>query len=349
MKNVHLFPNTTFLEPYIDFINNNFGSKEHLFLILGKGIGAKITPRDNVIQLSKDTKSIWRLITKINKSEKVFLHGLFSPHLVLMLCMQPWLLKKCYWVVWGGDLYYYKYRSRSFKSDIYELFRKLVIKNMGGLITHIKGDYELAQKWYSARGIYYYCFMYPSNLYKECRVRQNKNDGSTITIQIGNSADSANNHIEVLEKLEQYKNANIEIICPLAYGNNEYREKVILRGKEMFGANFKPLIDFMPFNEYLERLAKVDVAIFNHKRQQGMGNITTLLGLGKKVYVRDDITTWEFFIEHGLKVFSSNSDFGNLFHEMDESIMEKNIENVKNKFSEEKLRYYWEKIFIMER
>jgi hypothetical protein len=34
----------------------------------------------------------------------------------------------------------------------------------------------------------------------------------------------------------------------------------------------------MPFDEYLNLLAKVDIVIFKHKRQQAMGNITTLLG-----------------------------------------------------------------------
>jgi len=46
----------------------------------------------------------------------------------------------------------------------------------------------------------------------------------------------------------------------------------------IFREKFKPLVDFIPFDEYLNLLAKVDIAIFNHKRQQTMGNITTLLG-----------------------------------------------------------------------
>ena len=41
----------------------------------------------------------------------------------------------------------------------------------------------------------------------------------------------------------------------------------------------------MPFNQYLEFLGKIDIAIFNHRRQQGFGNAITLLGLGKKVYL----------------------------------------------------------------
>ncbi|MBC2726061.1 TDP-N-acetylfucosamine:lipid II N-acetylfucosaminyltransferase [Desulfosporosinus sp.] len=345
MKNVHIFPSTTFLEPYIEFISKNFDSKEHLFLIPGKGIEVKITPRDNVVQLTRNTKSFWRLIYEMNKSEKVFLHNLFNVKIVFLLFFQPWLLRKCNWVVWGGDLYYYKSRKKTLKSAFYEKFRGYVIKNIGGLITHIKGDYELAKFWYGAKGKYYYCFMYPSNLYKEYNLDCIKNESKKIIILIGNSANPSNNHLEIFEKIKKYKEYNLEIICPLSYDNTQYRDQVISRGKEIFGEKFRPLIVFIPFNEYLDLLAQVDVAIFNHKRQQAMGNITTLLGLGKKVYVRDDITTWEFFIEHGLKVFNSNSDFDDLFEDIGKRLREANMENVKNKFSVEKLRDDWEQIF----
>ena len=59
----------------------------------------------------------------------------------------------------------------------------------------------------------------------------------------------------------------------------------------------------MPFEKYLEFLGKIDIAVFAHKRQQAMGNMTTLLGLGKKVYLRSDVTPWEFYSKLGVKVF----------------------------------------------
>ena len=52
-----------------------------------------------------------------------------------------------------------------------------------------------------------------------------------------------------------------------------------------------------------------------------------------------------FFIEDELKVFSSNGDFNDLFKDMDENIILKNIRNVKNKFSDEKLKEDLYKIF----
>jgi len=108
---------------------------------------------------------------------------------------------------------------------------------------------------------------------------------------------------------------------------------------------FKLLIDSPTFNESFNLLSKVDISIFNHKREQAMRNITTLLGPGEKVYVRDEITTWDFCLDHGLKVFSSNGDFDDLFEEMDEETKFKNIENIRNKFSEGKLNDDWNIIF----
>lgn len=348
MKNLHIFKNINeiFSEPYIEFINKNFNDSEHFFYHIGQDKRTNKVRRKNIAFVTK--LKYFELMKDMYKAEKIFLHGLSSPPIVIILFIQPWLLKKCNWCVWGGDLYYYKYRKKSFKSDVYERLRKFVIKNMGGLITHVKGDYELAQKWYGAKGKYYYSFMYPSNLYKEYDLSKAKRDYGKTYIKVGNSADPSNNYLEVLKKLERYKDKDIEIICPLSYGNPgnpEYRDLVISEGKKIFGDKFIPLTEFLSFKEYLALLAKVDIAIFNHHRQQAMGSITTLLGLGKKVYIRDDITTWDFCLDHGLKVFSSNGDFDDLFEEMDEDIRLKNIENIRNKFSEEKLKNDWSKIF----
>lgn len=338
MKHLHIFPNQKFTESFIDFVNKHFDSNDHIFLVIGKGIDAKITSRDNVKKISKDLKSLLLLIDKMYKCEKIFLHGLFFKEIVFMLFIQPWLLKKSNWIVWGGDLYWYKDLREGLKLKLYEGFRSIVIRYMGGLITHIKGDYELAQLWYGAKGKYYYSFMYPSNLYKEFDLSKVNKDSEKTYIQVGNSADPTNNHLEVFNKLEKYKNEEIEIIVPLSYGNAQYRDKVIEEGTKKFGNKFNPIVDYMPFEKYLELLAKIDVAIFNHKRQQAMGNIITLLGLGKKVYIRDDITTWRFCAEHGLKVYSLNEDVSELFDEMLENEKANNINNIKKKFSEIKLK-----------
>ncbi|MDK2828108.1 MAG: dTDP-N-acetylfucosamine:lipid N-acetylfucosaminyltransferase [Clostridium butyricum] len=345
MKILHIFNNTNekFSVPYIEFINENFDVKEHLFMILGSNKWIKKINRDNVKFIEK--VQYIELIKELYNSDKIIIHALMSPVIVLILFFQPWLLKKCYWVIWGSDLYYYKFREKNFKTNIYEILRRVVIRNMNGLITQIKGDFELAKKWYGAKGKYYYTFMYPSNLYKDYDISKIKKENGKIYIQIGNSSDPSNNHLEVFYKLEKYKDERIEIICPLSYGNIKYRDMIIEKGTKIFGTKFKPIIDFMPFEQYLRVLAKIDIAIFNHKRQQAMGNIITLLGLGKKVYIREDITTWPFCKELGLKVFSLGENFNDLFKEMSDIEKEKNINIIKKQFNEEKLKKDWEKIF----
>jgi hypothetical protein len=264
--------------------------------------------------------------------------------MTFLLFLQIWLLKKSYWVIWGGDLYHYKFRKKNFKSNLYEFVRKKVIKRMGNIICYNQSEYNLAKKWYRTKAKPFYTFFYPSNLFKNYDFKNIDKDNYTY-IQVGNSADPTNNHIEILEKLSKFKDKKIKIICPLSYGNKEYREKVIEKGKEIFSNNFIPLIDFMPFEKYMKLLNKIDIAIFNHKRQQAVGNITSLLGFGKKVYIRDDITTWDLFKDIGIKVFSTNNEKDNWIDKIDEINKEKNIDLVKKNFSLEQLKKDWEIIF----
>lgn len=351
MNYVHIFSgdeNDKFSLSFKEFIKVNFDNDNHTFIILGDTLIINEKKGMEFIRKPKRINSLIEFNKCLYKSDKILVHGLFLGSLILIFILQPWLLKKSFWCIWGGDLYYYKYRTKSFKSNLYELFRRFVIKNLHGLITQIKGDYELAKEWYGAKGKYYYSFMYPSNLYKEYDLSKIEKESGKTYIQVGNSACETNNHIDVFEKLSKYKYENIEIICPLSYsGNEEYIGQVIESGYKIYGKDkFIPITDFMPFDEYLELLAKVDVAIFNHQRQRGLGNIISLLGLGKKVYIREEITTWQFCVDHGLKVYSAKGNFDDLFEEMDNDIKQKNIDYMKTKFSKEKLIADWKKIFV---
>ena len=112
----------------------------------------------------------------------------------------------------------------------------------------------------------------------------------------------SNNHIDAINRISYLKEDDVKIICPLSYGNKKHAATVIKRGKEVFGDKFIPLTTFIPLEEYLEILSKIDIAIFNHWRQQAVGNITTLLGLGKTVYIRKEVTTWQLLEEKGIKI-----------------------------------------------
>src|SRR5690606_30619276 len=201
---------------------------------------------------------------------------------------------------------------------------------LGHLVTYIEGDVELARQWYGATGQYHECLMYPSNTYQDLPVPARKETDHTINLLLGNSAYPSNNHLEILERLTPYRNQDIAIYTPLSYGKEDYASKVIEAGHNLFGDKFKPLTEFMPYEQYLTLLSRIDIAIFNHNRQQGMGNIISLLGLGKKVYMRKDVTPWGMFNNNGIIIHSVDQISLKPFSEHEK---QHNISIMKNNFS----------------
>lgn len=110
-------------------------------------------------------------------------------------------------------------------------------------------------------------------------------------ILVGNSADPANNHIDVFRWLLD-SGINFEgrkIIVPLSYGGSpKYCQVVKDYGRDYFGEQFVPIEDFMPYDEYIETMHSCGTVIMGHLRQQGAGNITAALAIGATVYLRTD-------------------------------------------------------------
>jgi dTDP-N-acetylfucosamine:lipid II N-acetylfucosaminyltransferase len=95
-------------------------------------------------------------------------------------------------------------------------------------------------------------------------------------------------------------------------------------------------------------LSSVDVGLFNHDRQQALGNIFSLLYFGKKVYIKNDITTWDFLTSKGITVYNiydlDKLNLEELIY-IEDSLKEKNRENLQKEFSIEKGIELWGKIF----
>lgn len=231
--------------------------------------------------------------------------------------------------MWGGD-YYFPERHSYIKHQ--------VIKNAYYLISPIHGNIDYLRANYQAIGKHIESFIYPSNIYKDYKVP--KKNGNTVNIQVGNSADPTNNHLETLEKLLPFKEQDIAIHVPLSYGNQEYAQKVIKQGQEWFGDKFKPITKLIPFEEYLKLLGSIDIAIFNHRRPQALGNTITLLGLGKTVYVHGDTPQWSFFTDKGIVVGDTK-----LLANLKPLDTEGNKLKIKKNFSEENLKSQLNNVF----
>lgn len=341
MSILHLAEPGPITERFFEFIQDGFDCRNHkIFSCTGGAFNFNGYKLHSINSPSKIKTTINVLVFLI-KAEKIIVHGLFHPKTLLLLALNPWVLGKCHWVIWGGDLYR-KRKNNSLQAILYEKLRAFVIRRFGHLITHIEGDYRLAQQWYGARGKWHECFMYPSNLYQEASIQLLPHEG--INILLGNSADPSNNHIEVLEKLKSCSGENIKIYCPLSYGDQSHAQRVSDYGESLFGDKFIPLRNFMPLEEYNKLLAIIDVAIFNHNRQQGMGNIVGLVGLGKKVYLRNDITTWQTLSNIGLVIGDINDIE---LRPLDDRSANKNKAKIEMYFSRQNLVNSLQKLFTV--
>lgn len=298
---LHICGNESFIPPFVEFIEDNFYTLDHCFWVNGNFPSSNSERPCEIYSVKAGipgrVRGLAVAVYKMHKAKKVILHNLFNRNIILLLFFMPWLLKKCYWVIWGGDLYRYESGVRSWRFRFTEFIRRPVIKNMGHLVTYIPGDVELAREWYGAKGQYHECLMYLSNVVDQDIIQTSAEDletYKTINILVGNSADPSNNHIESLEKLLPYKGEDIRIFAPLSYGDREHAKKVIETGSMWFGEKFVPLTSFLPVEEYLKFLQSVDIAIFNHNRQQAMGNTIFLLSMGKTVCLRDGVSHCEF-------------------------------------------------------
>lgn len=351
-KILHLAHLDKFIPGFIELVRQHFAGEPHTMITFGDIKKHPYMQSPTIFNFStlKSVRKIWQLIVAMHRNDKIILHGLFSTHLILLLCFMPWLHKKCDWVVWGGDLYYHNLAIKNVHYHIFEAFRKFLISRLGGFITYVDGDYNNAQRWYNANGILYECIMYKSNIYSGAELTQDdlnqaeSSDSSKVTIQVGNSADPTNNHLQVFEQLNQLdvQNRVGKIYCPLSYGNPAYAAEIKQSGEAMFGDKFYPLMNFMPLSQYNEILDEVDIAIFAHNRQQAMGNTINLLGRGKTVYMRADTSSYALLTKLGIKVFSldvlslTTQPYG---------VAIANNQRVRNYFSEDNLVKQLKKIF----
>lgn len=340
---LHLVEYQKFIPSFIDLVNKELATHRHHFYFIHNGdkykpgIGAKVTLNDGSQNI---VKFLIGIFNEGCRAKKIVLHGLFSFKLTLALTLQPWLWKKCYWVIWGGDLYGPELSERDWRWRLKEILRSVLIPKLGHLLTYVPGDAALAREWYGAKGELHHFIMYPSNVYqkttsvKECC-------GGPIFL-VGNSADPSNNHAELFDKIKKSGCLPVKLIVPLSYGPKEYASKVAELGARMFGSSFVALRDFVNHDDYLKMLSDVDVAVFNHRRQQGMGNVISLLGMGKTVAIRSDVSSWDCLTSIGITLRDTmKMDFTPLENEF----IEKNKSIVSVNFSMEALVQQCRSIF----
>lgn len=130
---------------------------------------------------------------------------------------------------------------------------------------------------------------------------------ATITgdnILLGNSSFPSNNHLDIFDNIDLIGLADRKIICPLNYGDYDYRKVVTLEGAKRFGSNFVPLNDYMSINDYVKLIKTCSLVVMGHLRQQALGNIIIMMYLGAKVFLDKNNPIYIFFNKESAHIFS---------------------------------------------
>jgi len=324
---VHLCDQEKFMPAFVDLIENaQLDLIQRYFVARGRDRYA-FTPRENVVIVGSFA-DIQNMLESMQAASKIILHGLYFDVASKLLLEHPLLLKKCYWSMWGNDFYFPERQPQ---------WRHLLIKKIPFYLTRNRGDFELARVWYGGDAELLECTGYTSNACEIASPILRTQD--TINLLVGNSADPDNHHLEVLEFLAKVDDIDFHVYAPLSYGSDDHARIVADAGARLLGARFTPLLDYLDLDSYYDFLAKIDIALFNHHKQQAMGNIINLLGLGKKVYMRSDLSSWHSFIQDSLVVYDITKDVN--FDRLNSSIAQRNHKIVKKSYSRERVLNDW--------
>lgn len=242
------------------------------------------------------------------------------------------ILTPIYWVVWGGDVYnnlltfhgfniFYeplymgaRYFIKHFLSNVLNIS---VIRNRIGEKTLIfvkrrvryfvsDVDYDLLKKTFpqyikgrQIKGFFYYPI--DSIVEKDLMV----DSKCKTTIIIGNSCSNSNNHLYAFKFLRYLNLREKTVVVPLSYGGTgKYKKHVIKEGYSIWGNKLRVISDFLPLEEYNRLLSTSAICIYANWRQEAMGNILTVLGLGAKVFISERNPLYLYLCQLGLIIYS---------------------------------------------
>lgn len=333
-SNIHFHIDSTYTQEVISFINSNFSNEKNIHIITGdiqdlKFVKPYSFTNIHVVDYKKlrEIKKMKNIIEKIKEDNiRCFYHYLSNESIILtrLLGLSK---EERNWFLWGADLYAYidynlysqktkrvikqirnnkgSFLKRLFRSIAYKMMfavRRNFLKSLDKIITWNKGDYKLACDYFGISPMYDE-YSYNFGMEKSKHLEEYKKKSKEKMVLVGNSGDSSNNHIDIYEALTRVK-GDFKVLSFLTYGDPVYIEKIIKIGYEILGEKFIPITNHMEREEYFDFIENIDVVIMNHYRQQGVGNIVSLLQKGKKVYMNDFVTTFEYLIGNDVKVYS---------------------------------------------
>lgn len=319
---VHILPDARFADDFISTLTALFGEQSH-HQFYSKSAGPLQKVIYNVHQLSQlpaDDRELQKWMESLSADTELVVHYLDTR---TSRCLVNSSLKaRLGWVFWGADFYsscsdqdYILPKTRAiFPLPIGQRISAFAKKPLlRGLDKWYYRSVKLGQRHKLLQGvlhklthIYHYnsfeidlikkeyktsatqvSFMYPRfftvSTFDQEKIRDQTDDQpvGSVNAMLGNSASPYLNHLDGLDILSAA--SRLKITLPLSYGNQAYNQLLQEKLKEKAGPNLTILNDYLAAEEYYNLLSRMHLYISPSIRSIGMGNITTMLALGKSV------------------------------------------------------------------
>lgn len=341
-KYLHLSPQI--IESIIDYSNvTNKNGIDDIYIIIentGKAI-FKDQSQENIYREIANNKNfknfkiinnkwIWlKKIFSIKKKDKIFFHSSQSMFLTTMLnfIIYTFSLKKkantINYICWGSD---YGFCTNLNKIDSYiKKFIAHIYETVwpwyGNIITLTLDDETKVKTAYHTNNVK--TIPYMSNR----TVSQIPEKSKPIKIMVSHSGWTHNNHLESFKLLERFKDEDIEIICPLCYGDPIYIDEIIKTGKRIFGDKFTYFTELMSIDDYIDLVHKNHIYISAADVQTGLGAAHINIDGNVKVFLKGN--SYNAITNEGYKIFPFNSLSYISFDKLIEPLNSENLKNIK--------------------
>ena len=307
---VHLIFSDKFTDGYISFMRKIMCNVQHRFIIHDNGFTLS-SEGDDIIPIKSYDELVSNVAVKNNllQCDKIIVSGFFTGEKALLKLSKS-VFEKMYIHLWGGDFYPYEDNVNllHIRKYIRYIFKRRCLQKCAGIITLVQKDYEEVERIFNINNRHFVAPM-PGDPNKQInfeKIRNERKIEDSIRIIVGNSATESNQHRKIFDMLANFDGESFTVVVPLSYGDDEYKKEIIDYGYSKLKDKFVPLTEYMGKNEYLNLLSSCNIGVFNNNRQQGMGNISSLLQLGKKVFVREGTAMWNHYKTMGVTMHGIN-------------------------------------------
>jgi dTDP-N-acetylfucosamine:lipid II N-acetylfucosaminyltransferase len=158
---------------------------------------------------------------------------------------------------------------------------------------------------------------------------QRSTNAKTDMVIIGNSRSIFNNHIDIIDLIENvHCSDQLHFLIPFSYGVEMNYTREIRQRVKNSQKRIELLENFMSYESYFTLVSKAKAAVFNGFRQMAMGNVCESINSGTKVYLNTHNIIYQWFRSFGVQIFTieefaSDLESDNL--ELDSEDKEKNI------------------------